>query len=396
MNTSTIAIIGGGPAGARTAEQLAQGWGLRTAGSGGQRVIVFEEKVGWEKPCGGGLSQKAVRRYPFVAQAGQGGNFLHAAEFIATSGVAMRFHLRTPLAIYARATLDRLLLRRAEAAGAEIIADRILHVRRRDTGWEIEGRRKTYRADFVVLAAGARTRLRAAFAPSFTSSDFMLTFGYYVPGSCEFLRVQFFKDFEGYAWAFPRLDHISVGIGGKLGAEPMASLRARLGGFMQRFNYAPGRERIFSHQLPSLSVESWGSLRLAGPGWALVGDAGGLVDPITGEGIYYALRSGDLLAESLLEGYPELYPERVRNDFGRSLALGARLAPMFFKGQFLGGSVTSRMIEFGGHSRKFLELMQDLIEGSQSYLGLMARLYMGLARALLETGAGRWREVLNS
>ena len=393
MNTRTIAIIGGGPAGATTAERLAQGWGLRNARGSGHRVLVFEEKIGWEKPCGGGLTHKALRRYPFLAQAASGGNLLHDAEFIAPSGAAMRFHLRAPLAVYSRATLNQLLLRRAEDAGAEIVAERILRLRRAGAGWEIDGRAKTYRADFVVLAAGARTRLRQTLTADFLPRDFMLTFGYYLPVACEPLRVQFYEKFEGYAWAFPRLDHVSVGICGKAGEETMAALRDRLGAFMQKFGYAPDPQRIFSHLLPSLSVESWGSLRLVGKGWALVGDAAGLVDPITGEGIYYAMRSGDLLAEALLEGLPQVYPERVRNEFGRALALGARLARMFYHGEFLGGGVTTRMIEFGTRSSKFLEVMQDLIEGSLSYPGLMARLTVGLGHALMETSVGRLREM---
>ena len=207
------------------------------------------------------------------------------------------------------------------------------------------------------------------------------------------LRVQFYEKFEGYAWAFPRLDHVSVGICGKVGEETMAALRGRLSAFMQKFGYAPDPQRIFSHLLPSLSVESWGSLRLVGKGWALVGDAAGLVDPITGEGIYYAMRSGDLLAEALLEGLPEIYPEQVRNEFGRALALGARLARTFYRGEFLGGGVATRMIEFGTRSRKLLEVVQDLIEGSLSYPGLLARLHVGLGHALLDTGVGRLREV---
>jgi flavin-dependent dehydrogenase len=365
---------------------------LRSAGSGGHRVLVFEERIGWEKPCGGGLSHKAVRRYPFLAQVTSGANILHDAEFIAPTGTAMRFHLRAPLAVYSRATLNHLLLRRAEDAGAEIVADRIVRLRRREAGWEIEGRGKTYRADFVVLAAGARARLRQTLTEDFLPRDFMLTFGYYLPVACELLRVQFYEKFEGYAWAFPRPDHVSVGICGKAGEETMAGLRERLSAFMQKFGYEPDPQRIFSHLLPSLSVESWGSLRLLGHGWAMVGDAAGLVDPITGEGIYYAMRSGDLLAEALLECLPEAYPERVRNEFGRALAMGARLARMFYHGEFLGGGVTTRMIEFGSRSRKFLEVMQDLIEGSQSYLGLVARLHVGLARTLLEMGAGRLRE----
>jgi len=393
MNTHSIVIIGGGPAGATTAEKLAQGWGLRNPGNSRHRVLVFEEKIGWEKPCGGGLTHKVLRRYPFLAQAAGGGNLLHDAEFFAPTGAALRLHLRVPLAVYSRATLNHLLLRRAEDAGAEIVADRVLRLRRRDAGWEITGGRKTYRADFVVLAAGARSRLRQTLAEDFLPRDFMLTFGYYLPVSCEVLRVQFYEKFEGYAWAFPRPDHVSVGICGKAGEEPMAALRDRLSAFMQKFGYAPDPQRVFSHLLPSLSVESWGSLRLVGQGWALVGDAAGLVDPISGEGIYYAMRSGDLLAEALLERLPQVYPERVRNEFGRALALGARLARVFYHGELLGGGVTTRMIECGRHSHRFLEVMQHLIEGSQSYPRLIARLPVDLARALLKRGVGRLREI---
>ena len=90
MSTRTIAIVGGGPAGAATAERLAEGWGLRRAGSNGHRVLVFEEKIGWEKPCGGGLSYKALRHYPFLENAASGGNLLHDAELFAPTGAALR------------------------------------------------------------------------------------------------------------------------------------------------------------------------------------------------------------------------------------------------------------------------------------------------------------------
>jgi hypothetical protein len=105
------------------------------------------------------------------------------------------------------------------------------------------------------------------------------------------------------------------------------------------------------------------------------------------------MRSGELLAEALLEDLPQIYPERVRNDFGKALALGARLGRWFYQGEVLGGGVTTRMIEFGTYSRMILEVMQDLIEGSQPYPGLMARLLGSMARTLLETGVGRLREV---
>ena len=411
----TIAIIGGGPAGARTAEMLAPGG--RQAGTSGaadqsrergrvasrerwerhpRRVLVFEEKLGWEKPCGGGLTQKALGRYPFLGEAGAGARLVREAEFIASSGESTRFRLRAPLAIYSRAHLNRLLRARAQQAGAEIIPERILAFRRKYSGWELEGRGRTYEADFLVLAGGARSQLRQVLAEPLAAHDFMLTFGYFLPAAEEMIRIQFFDDFEGYAWVFPRRDHASVGICGKASGEGMAGLRSRLHDFLAQHGYARGSECVFGHLLPSLSVESWGNLRLAGHDWAMVGDVAGLVDPITGEGIYYALRSADLLAEALDQGAPELYPELVRNDFGRGLALCARLANTFYRSQFLGASIPTRMVEFSARSRWFLAFVQDLVEGFEPYPRLAARLPLHLARTLLATGGGRFLEKLGA
>jgi flavin-dependent dehydrogenase len=57
---------------------------------------------------------------------------------------------------------------------------------------------------------------------------------------------------------------------------------------------------FYSHVLPSLAKPAWRHNRVAGQGWVAVGDAGGLVDPITGEGLYYAIRSGDLASQVVL------------------------------------------------------------------------------------------------
>ena len=362
---------------------------------GGGRVTVLEEKVGWEKPCGGGVTHKALQRYPFLLSAPAEAKPIQEVEFLACNHASLRFQLRQPLAIYSRRNLNGLLLRRAVVAGAEVAEDRIRDFRRSGSGWELHGRRGTYRADYLILAAGARTRFRSLLTEDFGPHDFMLTFGYYVPGRDDLLRVQFFEDFEGYAWAFPRPDHLSVGICGKVGQDCMAGLRDRLHGFMRRFGYSLERAPVYSHLLPALSVDTWSGLRLGGPGWALAGDAGGLVDPVTGEGIYYAMRSGELLAESLLEGLPELYPTRVREEFGKTLALGARLARTFYYGEFMGEAIPTRLVEFGARSQRLLEVIQDMIEESQSYLGLAAKLYLGLLAALWDIGIDPLRQMFH-
>ncbi len=53
----TVAVLGGGPAGAFAAERLARA---------GLKAIIFDEKLAWEKPCGGGLTFKAYNEYPFL------------------------------------------------------------------------------------------------------------------------------------------------------------------------------------------------------------------------------------------------------------------------------------------------------------------------------------------
>jgi flavin-dependent dehydrogenase len=389
-----VAIVGGGPAGATAAEKAARA---------GLRVTVFEERCGWEKPCGGGLTYKALARYPFLGDSAQPHAAPRRVEFASGRGEEARFRLARPLLIYSRAVLNALLLRRALAAGAELVETRVLDFRREGSAWRIESKAGRYDADFLALAAGARSRLRGIVAPSFAARDFMLTFGHYVPldeslrarGRDGVVRVQFFEDFEGYAWAFPRPDHLSVGICAKAGESPMPELRRRLEDFALRSGYwrpaAPASERgpVFSHVLAALDVGRWKDARLAGRGWALVGDAAGLADPVTGEGIYFAMRSGELLAEALLAGAPHRYPELIQLDFGWQLALGARLAERFYHGRFLGEFATTRLVQLAARSPSFVRLLDNLIEGSQSYDGLRARVGATFARAAVEIGA-RW------
>lgn len=365
----------------------------------GACVTLFEERVGWEKPCGGGLPYKALRRYPFLLEASEEHACIRDVEMVAPNGSTVRLRLRHPLVIYSRSVLNGLLLRRAEEAGAVIVRERIQGFRREGSGWRLESRPQVPKlgpatptqnrspswrsTDYLILAGGARSQLRLLVAPPLGAQDFMLTFGYYVPLVDHLLRVQFFDSFEGYAWSFPRTDHLDLGICGKVGESAMAGLRDRLHGFMRRFGY-PQSGAIFSHLLPALSTESWYNLHIAGAGWSLAGDAAGLVDPVTGEGIYFALRSGELLAEALRDGEPESYPERVWQDFGRRLALGARLSRYFYHEDFLGQPSTTRLVEFSSRSRSFRELLQDLLDGSQSYDGLDGRIYGTLGKAFGE------------
>src|SRR5579875_571261 len=208
-----ISIVGGGPAGALCGERLA---------SEGFRVSIFDERLAWEKPCGGGLTHKAIQAYPFLLEAPQPKKIVRTAELISGGGHRARFEMSHPIVIYSRKVLNGLLLERAAAAGCKTIRSRVTNV---DTG----GRRvrltaggEEFHADFVVLAAGARNQL----VPETTALgklDLELTLGYFVPTEEEIIKVKFLREFEGYIWSFPRADHLSVESAPKWGKAPASS-----------------------------------------------------------------------------------------------------------------------------------------------------------------------------
>ena len=373
-----VAILGGGPAGAFAAEQLA---------SAGLRVQLFDEKLAWEKPCGGGLTHKAYSQYPFLIENSTPKRLVTETVLGAPKAGAVTLKLSDPLVIYSRFDLNRLLLERAEHAGAQIEKARILSILRRDSGWQLRTNAGTAEADFCIVATGARNPLREV-GTELKPEDTMSALGYYVPGEQARIDIQFLPDLEGYIWVFPRCGHLSVGICGK--GEPAGSLRKRLESYMEERSIPRKDATFYSHLLPSLDTGSWRRNRVAGDGWMAVGDAAGLVDPITGEGLYYAIRSADLAAQALLSEAMEAaqeYRKRLRRDFMADLEFGSRLAKRVFLGRFLLGSVPARMVQFTRRSPRFASVMQDLFAGRQPYLGLKRRLLRNLNGSLYDIAA---------
>jgi flavin-dependent dehydrogenase len=214
----------------------------------------------------------------------------------------------------------------------------------------------------------------------------MTALGYYVPGERDRIDIKFLPGLGGYIWVFPRCGHLSVGICGK--GESAAAMRVRLERYMAEEGLSTKGAAFYGHLLPSLETPAWARNRVSGDGWAAVGDAAGLVDPVTGEGLYYALRSADLATKAILSESLDLagaaYRKLLRRDFVTDLEFGSRLASRVFHGTFLWGAVTSRMVQFTRLSPRFQELMQDLFAGTQPYVGLKRRLIRNLNWSLVE------------
>ncbi|MGJ5816795.1 NAD(P)/FAD-dependent oxidoreductase [Paludibaculum fermentans] len=377
-----VAVLGGGPAGSMAAAGIA---------AAGLDTILLDEKLAWEKPCGGGITYKAYTRYPFLLDNDRPKKVVSDAVLAEPRSGSVQMRLTQPLVIFSRYDLNSLLLKRAEDSGVQIEQERVTGLERQGSRWSIKTRKGALDADFVVVATGARNALRNV-GTEWSAADTMYALGYWVADERSRIDIQFFPNFEGYIWVFPRCGHLSVGICGK--GEPAAKMRARLEQYMRENGIPVKDAKFYGHMIPALERPSWRSNRVSGEGWMAVGDAAGLVDPVTGEGLYYAFRSGDLAAQSVLNEQhdpiqrPALYRSLIHGEFMEDLTLGAGLAKRFFIQRILFSSVPARMIELMRRSPRMMEIVQDLFSGTQGYLDLKARLLANLNGTLLEVCMG--------
>ena len=373
-----VAVVGAGPAGALLAHDLARD---------GAAVTVFDASHPREKPCGGGLTAKALALLPPApADDPLPVRWVDACRFESGTGEDVELRLGQPVAVGARRDVDAWILRRAVEAGALHVAERVAAVTADGALRTAAGRSETF--DLVVGADGAGSLVRRTFLSPMPRARLTMAAGWFAPGVSPMV-VRFTPGLAGYMWLFPRRDHVGVGICAPLGAVPTRSMIGRLEAEVARVFPAftdPDAER-YAHTIPSPSADPSSILEIAGDRWALVGDAGALADPITGEGIYYALRSARVLADILrAHGSPARYPEAGLEDFGRDLLKAAAIRDRFYAPGF-----ARRMIDFSARSRAVRDVLADLVLGRQGYVGLKRRLLRAGPRFLWESALSRIR-----
>jgi geranylgeranyl reductase family protein len=387
-------IIGAGPAGSFAAELLAKG---------GASVALFDGRPeGTPKACGGGVTAKALKAWPQLLNAA--GRTINELDLYSPSGKKLHLRLDEPFAIYSRVVFDSYLRDRARDAGAQIVSHKISarKAKRTETGWRLKSEDgNEWSGSMLVGADGANSGIAKMLAGPLPPSDMEVAFGYRAPLPANEIAptvVAFLPRWVGYAWAFPRPDHISFGIATTQDAfehQPLDDLLWRfMVGYYQRCDGAPVKfwqdnaetanaKRVRKHlndtaeryaaRIPGLAAKTWDGRKVCGEGWALLGDAAGFADPVTGEGIYYALRSAELFAEAFLAGRPRTYEASWREDFGADLARAAQMRRRFY-GNFWGAPFTERMIEFARGHRGVKRVLGDLVAGEQGYVDLKKKL----------------------
>jgi geranylgeranyl reductase family protein len=387
-----VAVVGAGPAGTWAGYRLARA---------GASVTIFDSSHPREKPCGGGVTGRALALIGGALEpATLPASVIRSARFTDTARCQSAVipldrgaTLSQPgaLVVASRAAFDSALLAAAVRAGVRVQPSRVLDLTIGPDGARLETTGGACEAAFVIGADGATSLVRRRVARAFRRDELSIATGFFARGvTSDEIVIELVADPPGYIWSFPRPDHLAIGVCGDVDAGFTAErLRARTAEWIHTTNIAEGAplER-YSWPIPSLGARGFATLDVAGPRWCLVGDAAGLVDPITREGIYFALASAGWAAEALTDaGATGHYVSRLFDEAIPELTRAARLKAGFFRPAF-----TALMMQALQQSAGIRRVVADLIAGRQSYRMLKWRLLetleLGLAaRALLQARA---------
>jgi flavin-dependent dehydrogenase len=261
-------------------------------------------------------------------------------------------------------------VKRAASAGATHITARVRAFNRRGSGWRLSTTAQEIEARWLIGADGAGSFVRKRLSSAFSRSEISIACGYYVHGvASNRIDIAFEQDPAGYLWSFPRRDHLAVGICAQADVATTATLMPRVEQWLDA-NVTGGPRERYSWPIPSLTVEAIDREVPSGDGWMLIGDAAGLVDPITREGIFFALHSAQIAANSLGESRSaERYTAHLHAAVYDELRLAARIKARFYRPAFL-----ALLIKALQRSPAIRDVMADLVAGEQPYKTLRGRL----------------------
>ncbi len=310
-----VAVVGGGPAGASAANELAKK-GLST--------ILIERNLNNAKPCGGAIPLGLIEEFEIP-------DFLVERKVTHMAVRSPKGRLVTMsmpngfVGMVRRERFDKFLRERAAQNGAVLLEGKFRTIKETDSNYrlliDVKGGTEEVQAKYVIGADGANSKvaLDLAFPPNeFKAVAIQQRFHL-----CEELAryenlVEIWYDGEVspdfYAWVFPKADHIAIGTGTEDGKANIKHLQAR---FIEKLGI---QAKPYYEEAAKIPMHP--RKRFVKGNAMLVGDAAGLVTPSNGEGIFFAMKSGKMAAETLVDhlkgkGSPlSKYEKNFRKQFG--------------------------------------------------------------------------------
>lgn len=324
-----VIIAGAGPAGSELAWRMARL---------GHRVIVLErEALDREKPCGGGIQTQEILEFGALPEEVVE-RHIHSARIVAPDGGVLEIPRYLPAcgATVKRSVYDRWLSRRAEEAGAELIAHAaVVSAELSPDGAlvraETPSGRLELRGRLLAVSSGATARelMRSLDLPLFKTRSYAVTCQYWMELGRDVIDERVGDVIElyngravipkGYAWIFPKRDVVTVGLGCDASVldEPGVNLRALLDRFIATHPLAARKlagGRVVRRD--GGPIPFFVAPRLHAPSALLLGDAGGFGNALHGGGIYQARKSA-AIAEPFAHRFLRTCEASALSDYAR-------------------------------------------------------------------------------
>lgn len=292
-----LIIIGGGPSGASAG---------RRAGKLGLNTLLLEkEEFPRYKPCGGGLSAHAISYLDFELP-----QDIIEWEVTGVRGVfnsqMIEVHKDHNISsLVSRAVFDNFLLEKAKETGIEVhTGEKVLNCTEKTEFVEVITKEQIYQAKFAIVAEGAHGLLKTCVRPADTREEYGISVVAEIPAEEKEIETRLGKTVElqlgvangGYGWIFPHKTYYSVGVFGV--AKDFHHPKATMVKFLKNNGFT-GEYKLSGHKIPLGGIKR----KITGSRVLLIGDAAGFVDAFSGEGLAYAISSGQSAANVLAEVY---------------------------------------------------------------------------------------------
>ena len=286
-----LIIIGAGPSGS-AAGRVAGNLGIKT-------LIIEKEKFPRYKPCGGALSEQAMSYLDFEIP-----QHIHEKEIFGArvhfGGQVIEKHKEYRIAtLVTRSIFDKFLLDKAKETGIEVkTGEEIFGYDEKDDHVEVFSKKEVYKAKFLIVAEGSQGLLKEKIRRKDNKSEFGICLVTEIEESNKIIDdfihnaidIHFGVAKMGYGWIFPHNNYYSVGIGGL--ARDFSNPKKAMDDFLHE-NGFNGKYNIKGHMIPVGGIKR----NVVSSRVILSGDSAGFVDPFYGEGIAYAIRSGQIAVD---------------------------------------------------------------------------------------------------
>lgn len=328
-----LIIIGGGPAGS-SAARIAGRHNINT-------LLIEKENFPRYKPCGGALSAQAMSYLDFdIPEDIFEKNVFGARVHFKNQLVEQRKEYRIAR-IITRSVFDMYLLQKAEEMNVKVCcSEKVLNIIEDNDHVDVISNKNTYQAKFVIIAEGSSGILKNKIRKKDNKNEFAVAAVTEIAAGnqeidkyiYDLVDIHFGVANQGYGWIFPHEKYFSVGIGGI--ARDISEPKKVLAEFLINNGFNKFNASDFKvHIIPAGGVKR----RLCGKRTILVGDSGGHVDSFYGEGIAYAIRSGQIAANVINENLNNIeadlhaYEDQCEKEFGDNLKYSLILSRLMHK-----------------------------------------------------------------